>query len=102
MEFSKSSIRSPKAIKVHLFRPSVRRIYTIVGKDKEHWAAPDLNFCSCKNYYYKSLSSGIPCYHLEAVQSMKEEEFTLLEFKDDEYDELLRAIISDSMKNALT
>lgn len=96
-----SNILAPKSVKVHLFRPSARRIYTIVGKEEEHWTDPDLDFCSCKDYYFKSLSSGKPCYHLRAVKSMKEEKFALFKFEDDEYDQFVRAIIRDSLKNAV-
>jgi predicted nucleic acid-binding Zn finger protein len=87
---------------MHIFRPSGRRICTVVGKDEEYWTEPDLDFCACKNYYYRSLSSGKPCYHLtSSVQFMKEQTFTLLEFEDKEYDQLVRAVIHDSIRNVL-
>jgi predicted nucleic acid-binding Zn finger protein len=102
LQISKSNITSPKAVKVHIFRPSARRICTVVGKDDEYWTEPDLDFCSCKNYYYRSLSSGKQCYHLTgAIQSINEKTFTLLEFSDNEYDQFVRAIIQDALKNVL-
>jgi predicted nucleic acid-binding Zn finger protein len=102
LQISKSNITSPKAVKVHIFRPSARRICTVVGKDDEYWTEPDLDFCSCKNYYYRSLSSGKQCYHLtSAIQFINEKTSTLLEFSDNEYDQFVRAIIQDALKNVL-
>ena len=41
------SVISEKRIKLHHFLPSDRKIWTVVGKEKEHWLDPDLEFCSC-------------------------------------------------------
>ena len=41
------------AVKFHIFQPSGRAIWTVVGRDDEHWADIELGFCSCKSYYYK-------------------------------------------------
>jgi predicted nucleic acid-binding Zn finger protein len=87
---------------VHEFKPSNRRIYTVVGKDDEYWTEPDLDFCSCRNYYYRSLSSGKQCYHLtSAIQFVNQKTYSLLEFDDNEYDQFVRAIIQDAFKDAL-
>ena len=100
LQLNKNNIIEPRALKVHFFRPSGRRILTIVGKDEEYWTEPDLNFCSCKNYYYRSLSSGKPCYHLTStLECLRVGGFTLLEFADQEYDDFVRAIINDSFNN---
>ena len=40
------SVITEKRIKLHYFLPSNRKIWTIVGKEKEHWLEPDLKFCS--------------------------------------------------------
>jgi len=98
----KSEIVNPPAIKIHRFSPSDRRICSVVGKDAEYWAEPELGFCSCKSYYYRSLSSGMPCYHLiSTVHSIREKTFTALEFEDREYDQIIRAIIHDLSNNVL-
>ena len=95
-------LTGPKAVKVHVFKPSGRRICTVVGKDEEYWTAPELGFCSCRSYFFGSLSSGKPCYHLVAAHSVfREESFALFEFSDYEYDRFIRAIINDSSKNTL-
>ena len=35
----KSSVYSGR-VKLHIFEPSKRKIWTIVGKEKEHWLDP--------------------------------------------------------------
>ena len=36
---------SQNRVKLHLFETSQREIWTIVGKEKEHWIDPASNFC---------------------------------------------------------
>jgi predicted nucleic acid-binding Zn finger protein len=92
----------PTSVKVHAFTPSGKKIYTVVGKADEYWTAPDLDFCSCKSFYYRSLASGKPCTHLtSARKAIREESFSLTEFIDYEYVGFLQAIINDSSKNVL-
>jgi predicted nucleic acid-binding Zn finger protein len=92
----------PGTVKIHRFSPSGRRICSVVGKDAEYWTEPELGFCSCKSYYYRSLSSGKPCYHLtNTVKSIKEKTFTALGFEDSEYDQIIKAIIHDLSNNVL-
>ena len=38
------SLLSEKRIKLHTFEPSNRKIWTVVGIDKEYWFDPDLDF----------------------------------------------------------
>ena len=38
------SLLSEKRIKLHIFEPSDRKIWTVVGTDKEYWFDPDLDF----------------------------------------------------------
>ena len=48
------SLLSEKRIKLHIFEPSDRKIWTVVGTDKEYWFDPDLDFCSCPGYYFNN------------------------------------------------
>ena len=88
------------AVKLHVFQPSGREIWTVVGKDDEHWADPDLQFCSCKSYYYKTLSNGEICYHLRSVlQAIQNNKFIRIDFDDTEYIGFLKVLLRDnSMK----
>ena len=54
------SLLSEKRFKLHIFEPSNRKIWTVVGVDKEYWFEPDLEFCSCPGYYFNN-----ECYHLD-------------------------------------
>lgn len=85
------------AIKFHVFLPSGRAIWTAVGRDREYWVDPDLGFCSCKGYYYKTLSTGIPCYHLKSVELARQnKKFVEIKFRDVEYQGFIKALISDA------
>lgn len=84
------------AVKQHLFRPSGIDIWTIVGKDNEYWVDLQISFCSCKSYYYKTLSSGNLCYHLHCVELAKlHNKFVTIEFHDTEYRSFIKALLSD-------
>ena len=44
---------SEKRVKLHLFNPSQRKIWTVVGKGEEHWVDPEGCFCSCPGFYFE-------------------------------------------------
>ncbi len=46
-----NAVVNERRVKLHRFNPSQREIWTIVGKEKEHWIDPQSNFCSCSGYY---------------------------------------------------
>ncbi|MBE44954.1 MAG: hypothetical protein CMO16_07255 [Thaumarchaeota archaeon] len=85
-----------KGVKLHLFKPSNRRIWTIVGRNNEYWVDPENNFCSCKDYYFQTLSGKEKCYHLRIIDIAKRKKLIdSIEFSDDEYTIFLKALISD-------
>ena len=59
-----NSLLSEKRIKLHVFEPSNRKIWTVVGAEKEYWLDPDLDFCSCPGYYFSKKNGEKTCYHL--------------------------------------
>jgi predicted nucleic acid-binding Zn finger protein len=68
----------------------------VVGTDNEHWADPDLGFCTCKDFYFKALSGGSECYHLKSIGKAKEaSQFVQTDFDDSEYIPFLQAIMDD-------
>jgi predicted nucleic acid-binding Zn finger protein len=86
-----------KSVKMLRFAPSGRVLWIVVGRDNEYWLDPDQGFCTCKDYYFSSLTKGEPCYHLKSVQkAVVDNKFVLLEFSDDEYTMLLQALAEDS------
>ncbi|CAD6522477.1 conserved hypothetical protein [metagenome] len=90
------SVVSEKRVKLHVFEPSQRKIWTVVGKGKEHWLDPDAEYCSCLGYYFGRLIKKTTCYHLESVAlAKKENKIETITFSDDEYGDFLSGLISD-------
>jgi len=90
------SVISEKRIKLHYFLPSNRKIWTIVGKEKEHWLEPNLKFCSCAGFYFGMLKNKKSCYHIDSLQIAKKEElYEEIEFSDDEFESFMSGLIND-------
>lgn len=86
------------SVKQMHFLPSGKRLWLVVGRDNEYWADPDLGFCSCKDYYFTTLSGRGECYHLKSVRKIIEQKrFTTIDFRDSEYIDFLQAIAEDSV-----
>jgi predicted nucleic acid-binding Zn finger protein len=87
---------SEKRVKLHVFEPSKRQIWTVVGMGEEHWLAPEFDFCSCRGYYFGKLKGKNSCYHLELVKmAKKENDIEIVTFSDEEYFDFLRGLISE-------
>ena len=90
------SIISEKRVKLHIFLPSNRKIWTIVGKDEEHWVEPGFEFCSCPGFYFGMMKNKKPCYHIDSIKiAKKEDKYELIEFSDDEFENFMSGLIND-------
>lgn len=90
------SLVSEKRVKLHIFEPTQRKIWTVVGKGEEHWIDPDCNYCSCPGFYFGKLNGKMTCYHLESTQlARNENKVEEIIFSDDEFSDFLRGLISD-------
>ena len=90
------SVVSEKRIKLHIFEPSQRKIWTVVGKEKEYWFEPELNFCSCQSFYFNSVSGKNECYHLQSFElAQKENKVELIKFSDEEFSNFIVGLISE-------
>ena len=90
------SILSEKRVKLHNFLPSNRKIWTIVGIEKEHWLEPDLQFCSCAGFYFNMVKNKKPCYHIDSVNIAKKgNQYEIVEFSDDEFENFISGLIND-------
>lgn len=90
------------SVKMLLFMPTGRRLWTVVGRDSEYWTDPELGFCSCKDFYFSALTKSEPCYHLKSVQkAIRDEKFVSLQFSDDEYTAFLQALARDVASDLL-
>ena len=90
------SILSSNGVKLHLFEPSNRKIWTVVGKENEHWLDLDLGYCSCEDYYYNAMEKGKECYHLKAIHVAQEQNrVEVIHFSDYEFDVFMAALVDD-------
>ena len=90
------SIVSEKRVKLHIFEPTHRKIWTVVGKGKEYWIDPDGNYCSCLGFYFGKLNGKKTCYHLESAQlARSQNKVEEIIFSDDEFSDFLRGLVSD-------
>ncbi len=90
------SIVSSNGVKLHLFQPSNRKIWTVVGKDNEHWLDSDLGYCSCEDYYYNAMEKGRQCYHLQAVKAaITQDKVETITFQDSEFESFISALVQD-------
>lgn len=84
-------------VKRHVFKPSGREIWTVVGSRIDHFVDLEQPYCSCKDFYYH-LIRGLAhtCYHLEAARIAKQTNtYCEITFSDEEYQDLLKAILND-------
>ncbi|MGY5147414.1 MAG: hypothetical protein ACW9W4_05400 [Candidatus Nitrosopumilus sp. bin_7KS] len=90
------SLVSEKRVKLHIFEPTQRKIWSVVGKGEEHWIDPNCNYCSCPGFYFGKLNGKLTCYHLESAQlARNENKIEEIIFSDDEFSDFLRGLISD-------
>lgn len=89
-------IISEKRVKLHIFEPSKRQIWTVVGMGQEHWLAPEFNYCSCQAYYFGKLKGKKSCYHLDSIKmAEKENDIEVIVFSDEEYLDFLKGLVSE-------
>jgi len=87
---------SSKRVKLHLFEPSQRKIWSVVGKSKEHWLDPNIGFCSCQAFYFDTKNEHVACYHLDSVtRAVNEDKVEIIIFSDDEFEDFVDGLITD-------
>lgn len=87
---------SEKRVKLHVFEPSRRKIWTVVGRENEHWVDPDLRYCSCPGFYFGKLNGKDTCYHLESAhQAISDDSVERIIFSDDEFTNFLSGLFCD-------
>ena len=90
------SVVSQKRVKLHLFEPSQRKIWTVVGMGDEHWLDPEFEYCSCPGFYFGKLNGKNSCYHLDSLKiAKKTNKIETIHFSDDEYEDFIAGLISD-------
>jgi len=85
-----------RRVKLHVFEPSQRKIWTVVGKNNEHWIDPDGVYCACPGFYFGKLNGKTTCYHLDSARlAIDENRVETVVFSDDEFSSFMSGIISD-------
>lgn len=78
-------------VRKHVFYPSGRTIWTVVGEEREYQILSLANFCSCNDFYFRVLShEAFLCYHLIA-QKIAEAlgKYVSIDGGDEEYEAFL-------------
>ncbi len=84
-------------VKQHLFLPSRRSIYSVVGRNGDEFIDPERPFCSCESYYFGVLAGKSRyCYHILGYKIASEAGLIdTVRFSDDEWDSFAQAFLSD-------
>ena len=84
-------------VKKHIFAPSGRILYTVVGRNGDEFIDPEKPFCSCEHFFFRVLGAkGQTCYHLLAYSIADETNlFHRFEFHDEEFSLFLKLLSSD-------
>jgi len=88
-------------VKRHVFLPSGRHVYTVVGSNADEFIDPDKPFCSCESYFYGVLSTKVKyCYHILSYKIADESDLIQdVRFDDEEYDTFMRLLASDVLRS---
>jgi predicted nucleic acid-binding Zn finger protein len=81
-------------VRKHVFSPSGRTIWTVVGEKREYQILPAAKFCSCNDFYFRVLShEAFLCYHLIA-QKLAEAlgQYVVIEEEDEKSEALLSVL----------
>lgn len=81
-------VQKKTSAKLHVFEPSGRRVWTVVGPGAEHWVDPDMRVCSCKAFHF---GRG-ECAHILAALNGKSE---TVRFSDDEFEGFVDGLLAD-------
>lgn len=94
-------IVTSRSVKLHKFRPSGRKIYTVVGRESEELVEPEVHLCSCANFLYRVLNEREKtCYHLAAcVMAIEKDMLDVIELGDDEYTIFITMLLKDILSS---
>lgn len=85
-------------VKLHVFSPSGRRVWTVVGREDEYWMDPDSGYCSCPGYYFGDARS---CYHVRCQRlAAKLSAHETARFADSEFDGFISGLVASTMETA--
>ena len=54
-------------VKRYVFKPSGRKVWIVIGRERDYLIMPEAEFCMCDDFYFRVLDKKIHlCYHLIA------------------------------------
>jgi predicted nucleic acid-binding Zn finger protein len=54
-------------VKKYIFKPSCKKVWIVVGRERDYLIIPEAEFCMCDDFYFRVLDQKIHlCYHLIA------------------------------------
>jgi predicted nucleic acid-binding Zn finger protein len=54
-------------VKKYVFKPSSRKVWIVIGRERDYLIMPEAEFCMCDDFYFRVLDKKIHlCYHLIA------------------------------------
>jgi predicted nucleic acid-binding Zn finger protein len=54
-------------VKRYVFKPSSRKVWIVVGKERDYLIMPEAGFCMCDDFYFRVVDKKVHlCYHLIA------------------------------------
>jgi predicted nucleic acid-binding Zn finger protein len=52
-------------VKKYVFKPSGRKVWIVIGRERDYLIMPEAEFCMCDDFYFRVLDKKIHlCYHL--------------------------------------
>ncbi|MCS7096779.1 MAG: hypothetical protein N3F10_06790 [Candidatus Bathyarchaeota archaeon] len=79
-------------VKKYIFKPSGRVVWIVVGKERDYLIMPDVDFCTCDDFYFRVLDRQVHmCYHVLAQKMAKALEwYETVEGDDELYETLMK------------
>ncbi|MEM3403610.1 MAG: hypothetical protein QXJ17_03575 [Nitrososphaeria archaeon] len=86
-----------KAIRRHVFLPSKREIWTVIGEEGDNLICENPIFCSCKDFYFSLLKKNKKsCYHLKVFLIAKKQKIhSTFYYKDEEFESFMNLLFKD-------
>jgi len=84
-------------VKEHRFKPSGRKILSVVGRQGDEFIDPEKPYCSCSHFFFRVLGgSDQTCYHLLSYRMASELGLVdMITFDDSDYGSLFATIVGD-------
>ena len=81
-----------KRVKKYLFMPSERKVWIVVGRERDYLIMPAAEFCSCDDFYFRVMDGEVHlCYHLIAQKiAVALKWYDEIEESDELYDSLTK------------